>query len=209
MYGGTSSAPPITDSTMGLSPRVRGNLPPVLEDCSVKRSIPACTGEPCRHDVPWVYDRVYPRVYGGTSTEFIRLFAAMSLFPGVERDAVQIVKELFVLGLAGPPRQDKALLVHQLDRGRPQDSHTLSPRLTWVLPRHDNRLASQLQKPFLYHCPDPLSDATRQPRSSVHPRGNLNHARGQKPASARGNVTCHDYCHRRLPILLCDQSSSR
>ena len=46
-------------------------------------SIPACTGEPL---VTWARlhrAEVYPRVYGGTSTEFIRLFAAMCLFLGV------------------------------------------------------------------------------------------------------------------------------
>ena len=51
---------------MGLSPRVRGNLTNKAWANGVKRSIPACTGEPSRPRLPLSVARVYPRVYGGT-----------------------------------------------------------------------------------------------------------------------------------------------
>ena len=72
---------------LGLSPRVRGNqrARSNFRSGAVTGSIPACTGEPvCRApSLRLSLDKVYPRVYGGTSTEFIRLFAAVSLFSGV------------------------------------------------------------------------------------------------------------------------------
>ena len=51
---------------VGLSPRVRGNPDGQMLDVQVKRSIPACAGEP-----PETYPEadvapVYPRVCGGT-----------------------------------------------------------------------------------------------------------------------------------------------
>ena len=83
VYGGTEDIRPLEISDEGLSPRVRGNLLNKLLISNVVGSIPACTGEPLS-GVWWsVLPRVYPRVYGGTSSEFIRLFAAMSLFTGV------------------------------------------------------------------------------------------------------------------------------
>ena len=51
----------------GLSPRVRGNLVPVLVDAHDLGSIPACAGEP-RPGRPFCRRRrVYPRVCGGTA----------------------------------------------------------------------------------------------------------------------------------------------
>ena len=66
VYGGTFQLFPKTIISLGLSPRVRGNLS-LLPDCQVFHgSIPACTGEPdskgYRSSQAWVY----PRVYGGT-----------------------------------------------------------------------------------------------------------------------------------------------
>ncbi len=51
----------------GLSPRVRGNLPSVRISIPRWRSIPACTGEPSWSRKTAGTNRVYPRVYGGTS----------------------------------------------------------------------------------------------------------------------------------------------
>ena len=67
---------------MGLSPRVRGNLRPEEGSSPLSGSIPACTGEPGWGSRTAPSSWVYPRVYGGTSTEFIRLFVTMSLFLG-------------------------------------------------------------------------------------------------------------------------------
>ena len=56
----------------GLSPRVRGNRPPVHDGHFDERSIPACAGEPRRAARGERRTRVYPRVCGGTE-EFARL----------------------------------------------------------------------------------------------------------------------------------------
>ena len=49
-----------------LSPRVRGNRGRAMAIVHDEGSIPACTGEPTRRNVPDPRCRVYPRVYGGT-----------------------------------------------------------------------------------------------------------------------------------------------
>ena len=49
--GGTVSAPSIVDDTLGLSPRVRGNLTRREVRFSMTGSIPACAGEPCAGSV--------------------------------------------------------------------------------------------------------------------------------------------------------------
>ena len=66
MCGGTRRRRQAFRRTRGLSPRVRGNLPPETSAAGTAGSIPACAGEPhpalCRCDAA----RVYPRVCGGT-----------------------------------------------------------------------------------------------------------------------------------------------
>ena len=52
----------------GLSPRVRGNLPPKNPLKRRARSIPACAGEPSLTTLLDVVRGVYPRVCGGTTT---------------------------------------------------------------------------------------------------------------------------------------------
>ena len=74
--GGTIMATTASSTTRGLSPRVRGNQTAQNMGKEQVRSIPACAGEPHRPGAGAVAAEVYPRVCGGTSTEFIRLFAA-------------------------------------------------------------------------------------------------------------------------------------
>ena len=83
VYGGTGLRMRPSRRIGGLSPCVRGNPRHSVARGHGGRSIPVCTGEPGMRGGPLFGKGVYPRVYGGTSTEFIRLFAAMSLFPGV------------------------------------------------------------------------------------------------------------------------------
>ena len=45
--GGTIPISPAPTTTIGLSPRVRGNPPDIAAAYEVQRSIPACAGEPC------------------------------------------------------------------------------------------------------------------------------------------------------------------
>ena len=51
----------------GLSPRVRGNPTLPLDTAALRRSIPACAGEPRMGSYHCRRTRVYPRVCGGTS----------------------------------------------------------------------------------------------------------------------------------------------
>ena len=66
VYGGTTVTRRQWKDSYGLSPRVRGNQPPIQRSKHVGRSIPACTGEPNSATSKTGSNRVYPRVYGGT-----------------------------------------------------------------------------------------------------------------------------------------------
>ena len=66
MCGGTPSSPTIKEDPQGLSPRVRGNLLDSRPVARLKRSIPACAGEPRTRSGSWWCWTVYPRVCGGT-----------------------------------------------------------------------------------------------------------------------------------------------
>ncbi len=68
VYGGTFTPPEIKRIKTGLSPRVRGNPRHRANTDGQRWSIPACTGEPHSHRASSRPTRVYPRVYGGTST---------------------------------------------------------------------------------------------------------------------------------------------
>ena len=65
--GGTGLQVRWLTAVEGLSPRVRGNLPVVLEDMPDNRSIPACAGEPSAFSSVLPTTGVYPRVCGGTA----------------------------------------------------------------------------------------------------------------------------------------------
>ena len=69
VYGGTIPCNERGPFTLGLSPRVRGNLRSQHETEASRRSIPACTGEPVAGCVAGCVAGVYPRVYGGTVTQ--------------------------------------------------------------------------------------------------------------------------------------------
>ena len=64
--GGTTIYPGRRTFALGLSPRVRGNLPGSLASGGGPRSIPACAGEPIVPTLAHVRFEVYPRVCGGT-----------------------------------------------------------------------------------------------------------------------------------------------
>ncbi len=67
----------------GLSPRVRGNPIRAAERDLRIRSIPACTGEPRTPSSRSGPHAVYPRVYGGTQTEYKGIFDGTGLSPRV------------------------------------------------------------------------------------------------------------------------------
>ena len=65
--GGTVLPCNVDPLRAGLSPRVRGNRPPLRPLCARRGSIPACAGEPRRASAAASTKRVYPRVCGGTN----------------------------------------------------------------------------------------------------------------------------------------------
>ena len=81
--GGTPAIAPALASSVGLSPRVRGN--PALSGPFVPsvRSIPACAGEPPSLDAGLGGRRVYPRVCGGTLVARTRACTLLGLSPRV------------------------------------------------------------------------------------------------------------------------------
>ena len=66
VYGGTPREVRMIPFSVGLSPRVRGNLLGPNRQPKHHRSIPACTGEPSSRPFHLCSCWVYPRVYGGT-----------------------------------------------------------------------------------------------------------------------------------------------
>ena len=68
VYGETGASRVALAIRTGLSPRVRGNPEVSGIPVIVIRSIPACTGKPMSTMTRRSRSRVYPRVYGETST---------------------------------------------------------------------------------------------------------------------------------------------
>ena len=67
----------------GLSPRVRGNRRHVWHTGELRRSIPACAGEPGHSAAGWRIPGVYPRVCGGTPSMRRRSPCRQGLSPRV------------------------------------------------------------------------------------------------------------------------------
>ena len=81
--GGTPGKPGKVLQTLGLSPRVRGNLLVQQMPHQGGRSIPACAGEPGFGDAGLPIQQVYPRVCGGTRGDCEILFPSRGLSPRV------------------------------------------------------------------------------------------------------------------------------
>ena len=81
--GGTSMNTVYHDGTRGLSPRVRGNLGGSAMKTAMRRSIPACAGEPQRPSPHTFRIVVYPRVCGGTRRRLQSLPLSRGLSPRV------------------------------------------------------------------------------------------------------------------------------
>ena len=67
----------------GLSPRVRGIRSLLLPVAPVRRSIPACTGNPAQSDIRAFMSPVYPRVYGESTPSPARTSRRGGLSPRV------------------------------------------------------------------------------------------------------------------------------
>ena len=83
MCGGTSVCHIQCEQRVGLSPRVRGNQYLIRRPAWRCGSIPACAGEPTSGNTFPCWDRVYPRVCGGTDAEVGLASTAMGLSPRV------------------------------------------------------------------------------------------------------------------------------
>ena len=81
--GGTSGCSWPCSSWEGLSPRVRGNHLVAVSGGAVRRSIPACAGEPRQAGGKQSHDEVYPRVCGGTRASPERRSERRGLSPRV------------------------------------------------------------------------------------------------------------------------------
>ena len=81
--GGTLSARRAAVQAAGLSPRVRGNLVSVKALPVLRRSIPACAGEPFEAGALARVQGVYPRVCGGTAAYQPQLLRRSGLSPRV------------------------------------------------------------------------------------------------------------------------------
>ena len=64
--GGTAFNVAVDAHSLGLSPRMRGNLVIITNQLHLSGSIPAYAGEPCRVLPGATMRTVYPRVCGGT-----------------------------------------------------------------------------------------------------------------------------------------------
>ena len=79
--GETSTAASILFSTTGLSPRARGNPPPVSAVALARRPIPACAGKPAPRQGECGAVPAYPRVRGETSLTIRYITVSPGLSP--------------------------------------------------------------------------------------------------------------------------------
>ena len=91
----------------GLSPRVRGSRVERLPRGRVFGSIPACAGEPARNKARDPVVRVYPRVCGGATAQFLSSASRVGLSPRVRgshrQRAVMLHREGSIPACAGEP----------------------------------------------------------------------------------------------------------
>ena len=81
--GGTQRRRGNAGCRQGLSPRVRGNRCAGRDGEPPSGSIPACAGEPGAAGPQGLFDRVYPRVCGGTVRSFVKTTLRWGLSPRV------------------------------------------------------------------------------------------------------------------------------
>ncbi len=96
--GGTPEPPPTPLHATGLSPRVRGNLILAGPSGRLKRSIPACAGEPPPGRCSPRLLRVYPRVCGGTVPGAGEVGAGRGLSPRVRGNLGQACADAAATG---------------------------------------------------------------------------------------------------------------
>ena len=107
MYGATSRKSARFGRLSGLSPCVRGHLLKRLWIIFLAGSIPVCTGPPCIEFLQPLIIRVYPRVYGATGTQLMKLAGYVGLSPCVRGHHIPDNWDLWLHGsipvCTGPP----------------------------------------------------------------------------------------------------------
>ena len=181
--GGTRKPGVAATSTMGLSPRVRGNRPMTPPPPSAPPSIPACAGEPASQRSISLDLWVYPRVCGGTTATATGRPARKGLSPRVRGNRYGRAASLAISGsipaCAGePPHHDTAYINAQIyprvcggtppGRRKPQLWRDLSPRV------RGNPPVVPLAKVFSESIPacagEPGAGQSLQPDDEVYPR---------------------------------------
>ena len=79
----------VGDLSSGLSPRVRGNPQRVVKSRTGLTSIPACAGEPAGQYRSGRQNAIYPRVCGGTVTDFGDSHSEQHLSPRVRGNPLE------------------------------------------------------------------------------------------------------------------------
>ena len=108
--GGTTFSLPFNSGGLGLSPRVRGNHRSCSQCGRRGGSIPACAGEPPLSIRPALWQRVYPRVCGGTGSAKANAESPAGLSPRVRGNPRTVASHAYRCGsipaCAGEPDGD-------------------------------------------------------------------------------------------------------
>ena len=123
LCGGTGSSAPSVPYDRGLSPPVRGNLAHHNAQAVMRRSIPACAGEPGQVMDRMLVPMVYPRLCGGTKGHGRGYFFQLGLSPPVRGNLLRRS------GPPPPPRSIPACAGEPSGRPRKQTGGGVYPRL--------------------------------------------------------------------------------
>ena len=181
--GGTICGRRPTQTTQGLSPRVRGNPGNSRSVKICHRSIPACAGEPGLGCGSQCDAGVYPRVCGGTSSSPSSSLASAGLSPRVRGNPAWGGKRLDMVGsipaCAGEPGVGRQAAGHgwvypRVCGGTPlrwppyPPARGLSPRVRGNPPPPRPKSAGQRSIPAC--AGEPVRHRLRQARFAVYPR---------------------------------------
>ena len=206
--GGTPPRPAQAAWTAGLSPRVRGNPGRIPLGGIIRRSIPACAGEPIIRIRTAAFLQVYPRVCGGTRSRRQACRDGRGLSPRVRGNLALAIRASMPAGsipaCAGEPRIRVRTSPHlrvyprvcggtSLIKEARSEASGLSPR---VRGNPEPRLPRPLRRRSIPACAgEPTAPAGRRSAGRVYPRvcggtvatSHHIHAQGGLSPRVRGN----------------------